>query len=123
MNGGQHRRLYQAAVRKRQKVEVVMNQVKLGGVLKNGGDMQALPNFGVKCFILRVGARADSRKFRSSDRVSRSKQRHLKTALNQALRAIMTEGRGLAAIAPQLAILAAWGVLSFAAALKIFRWR
>jgi ABC-type multidrug transport system permease subunit len=45
------------------------------------------------------------------------------TALNQALRAIMTEGQGLAAIAPRLAILAGWGVLSFAAALKIFRWR
>ena len=50
-------------------------------------------------------------------------EQHARWALNQALRAIMTEGRGLAAIAPQLAILAAWGVLSFAAALKIFRWR
>jgi ABC-type multidrug transport system permease subunit len=45
------------------------------------------------------------------------------TALNQALRGIMTEGRGLAGIAPQLAILIAWGVASFAVALKIFRWR
>ena len=45
------------------------------------------------------------------------------TALNQALRAIMTEGRGLAGIAPQLAILALWGIASFAVALKIFRWR
>ena len=45
------------------------------------------------------------------------------TALNQALRAIMTEGRGLTAIAPQLAILAAWGLASFGVALKIFRWR
>jgi ABC-2 type transport system permease protein len=45
------------------------------------------------------------------------------TALNEALRGIMTEGRGLAGIAPQLAILAAWGLVSFAVALKIFRWR
>lgn len=45
------------------------------------------------------------------------------TALNQALRGIMTEGKGLASIAPQLAILAAWGVVSFAVALKLFRWR
>jgi ABC-2 type transport system permease protein len=45
------------------------------------------------------------------------------TALNQALRGIMTEGHGLAAIAPQLAILAAWGLASFGVALKIFRWR
>ncbi len=45
------------------------------------------------------------------------------TALNQALRGIITEGRGLSGIAPQLAIVAAWGVVSFAVALKIFRWR
>jgi len=45
------------------------------------------------------------------------------TALNEALRGIMTEGRGLAGIAPQLAIVAAWGLVSFAAALKLFRWR
>ncbi len=45
------------------------------------------------------------------------------TALNQALRGIMTEGRGLAAIAPQLAIVLAWGLVSFVVALKIFRWR
>jgi ABC-2 type transport system permease protein len=45
------------------------------------------------------------------------------TALNQALRGIMTEGRGLTGIAPQLAILIAWGMVSFGVALKIFRWR
>lgn len=45
------------------------------------------------------------------------------TALNQALRAIITEGRGLVAVAPQLAIVLAWGVASFIVALKIFRWR
>jgi ABC-2 type transport system permease protein len=45
------------------------------------------------------------------------------TALNQALRGIITGGQGLPAIAPQLAILAGWGIASFAVALKIFRWR
>jgi len=45
------------------------------------------------------------------------------TALNQALRGIITEGRGFVAIAPQLAIVLAWGLVSFAVALKIFRWR
>jgi len=45
------------------------------------------------------------------------------TALNQALRGIITEGRGLTTIVPQLAIVVAWGLVSFAVALKIFRWR
>lgn len=45
------------------------------------------------------------------------------TALNEALRGIMNEGHGLVEIAPQLAILAAWGLASFAVALKIFRWK
>jgi ABC transporter DrrB family efflux protein len=45
------------------------------------------------------------------------------TALNNALRAVMNEGHGLAQIAPQLAIIAAWGIVSFAVALKIFRWK
>jgi len=45
------------------------------------------------------------------------------TALNESLRAVMNEGRGLLAITPQLAILAAWGLASFAVALRIFRWR
>jgi len=45
------------------------------------------------------------------------------TALNEALRGIMNEGQGLVEIAPQLAILTVWGLLSFAVALKIFRWK
>jgi ABC-2 type transport system permease protein len=45
------------------------------------------------------------------------------TAVNNALRAIMLEGRGLGAIAGELLIVAAWGAASFAAALKIFRWQ
>jgi ABC transporter DrrB family efflux protein len=65
--------------------------------------------------------------FFSSERFPDAAQPFIKarplTALNEALRGIMTEGRGLAGIAPQIAILAAWGIVSFAVALKIFRWR
>jgi ABC transporter DrrB family efflux protein len=45
------------------------------------------------------------------------------TALNDALRGVMNEARSWTALAPQLAIIAAWGVASFVVALKIFRWR
>jgi ABC-type multidrug transport system permease subunit len=45
------------------------------------------------------------------------------TALNEALRAIVNEGAGLAAVLPQLGIVAAWGVVTFFVALKIFRWK
>jgi len=45
------------------------------------------------------------------------------TALNDALRAIMLDGAGVAQIAPKLGILAGWGVVCFALALKWFRWR
>ncbi len=45
------------------------------------------------------------------------------TALNDALRAVMNDGYGLAQVAPQLAILLAWAVVSAAVGLKIFRWQ
>jgi ABC-2 type transport system permease protein len=45
------------------------------------------------------------------------------TALNDALRAVMLEGRSLGGAGLELAILAAWGLVSFLAALKLFRWR
>jgi ABC transporter DrrB family efflux protein len=45
------------------------------------------------------------------------------TALNDALRGVMNEARPFSALAPQLGILAVWGVVSFVVALKIFRWR
>ncbi len=35
----------------------------------------------------------------------------------------MLEGAGFGAIWRSLAILAAWGVLSFVAAIKLFKWR
>ena len=45
------------------------------------------------------------------------------TALNDAMRAVVNEGRSLDSVVPQMAILAAWGSISFAAALKLFRWQ
>jgi len=45
------------------------------------------------------------------------------TALNDALRGIMNEGRPLSGVGTQLLILSAWGILSFLLALRIFRWR
>jgi len=44
------------------------------------------------------------------------------TALNDALRAVMNEGAGAAAVLPQAALLAGVAVVSFAAALRVFRW-
>ena len=45
------------------------------------------------------------------------------TALNQALRGVMIDGSGVAVLWGQMAILAAWTLLSFTAALRLFRWR
>ncbi len=45
------------------------------------------------------------------------------TALNDALRAVMNEAAGLRAVLPEIGILAAWAVVCFAVALRIFRWR
>jgi len=45
------------------------------------------------------------------------------TALNDSLRGVMLEGAGPDALLRDFALLAAWGTLSFAVALRIFRWR
>jgi ABC transporter DrrB family efflux protein len=45
------------------------------------------------------------------------------TAMNDALRGVMLKGKSLDQLGWELGVLAAWGVLSFAIALKIFRWR
>src|SRR5690606_19313681 len=45
------------------------------------------------------------------------------TALNQLLRGIMLEGKSLPAFWPQVALLTAYGVVTFAVALKVFRWK
>jgi ABC-type multidrug transport system permease subunit len=45
------------------------------------------------------------------------------TVLNDALRAIANDGAGLRAVALPSLILAAWALVAFTAALKLFRWR
>lgn len=44
------------------------------------------------------------------------------TALNDALRAIMLEGAGISGVLAPLGVMAAWCIVSFGAALRIFRW-
>ncbi len=44
------------------------------------------------------------------------------TALNDALRAVMLEGRTLLSIWPELSVMSTWTVLTFVIALLIFRW-
>ena len=65
--------------------------------------------------------------FFSADRFPKAVQPFIQalplTALNNALRAVMLEGKPLSALAGECAILVAWGVVSFAIALKIFRWQ
>jgi len=45
------------------------------------------------------------------------------TALNDALRAVINQGAGLAASWAELLVMAGWGAASFVAALRIFRWQ
>lgn len=45
------------------------------------------------------------------------------TALNDALRAVMSDGAPLVATGLELAVMAAWGVACFALALRFFRWQ
>jgi ABC-type multidrug transport system permease subunit len=44
------------------------------------------------------------------------------TAVNNALRAVMIDGASIVAVAPQIAITAAWGLAAFGVALYLFRW-
>jgi ABC-2 type transport system permease protein len=44
------------------------------------------------------------------------------TALNEALRSLVNDGVALPALAFQLAVMAVWGLVTFALALKLFRW-
>jgi ABC-type multidrug transport system permease subunit len=64
--------------------------------------------------------------FFSSDRFPDAAQPFIKalplTPLNDALRAVTLEGAGPVSLWPQVAILAAWGVVSFVLALRWFRW-
>jgi ABC-type multidrug transport system permease subunit len=45
------------------------------------------------------------------------------TALNDSLRGVMLEDMGVVALLPELALLAAWGTVTFLVALKVFRWQ
>jgi ABC-2 type transport system permease protein len=45
------------------------------------------------------------------------------TALNDAMRAVMLDGKSILAVGGPLVVLAAWGGVSFAAALRMFRWQ
>ena len=45
------------------------------------------------------------------------------TAMNDALRMLINEGRSFTAILPQVALLAAWGLISFGLSLRLFRWQ
>jgi len=45
------------------------------------------------------------------------------TALNDALRAVMIDGAAVTALGTPIAIVMAWGAVSFVVALRIFRWR
>src|SRR5262249_49158887 len=45
------------------------------------------------------------------------------TAMNDALRAVANGGAGVRDVSGPIAVLAAWGIASFAGALKLFRWR
>jgi ABC transporter DrrB family efflux protein len=45
------------------------------------------------------------------------------TALNDALRGVMNEGLSIAALGGEVAVLAAWGAVTFAVALRVFRWQ
>jgi ABC-2 type transport system permease protein len=44
------------------------------------------------------------------------------TALNDGLRAVLLDGAGPLAVGGALAVMATWGVVSFAISLRIFRW-
>ena len=45
------------------------------------------------------------------------------TALIEAVRTVMLDGAGLAAVANQIGIMLAWGLISFVVALRMFRWQ
>jgi ABC-type polysaccharide/polyol phosphate export permease len=44
------------------------------------------------------------------------------TALNDSLRAVIVDGAGLSAVVRPLIVMGVWGVVSFAAGLRLFRW-
>jgi ABC-2 type transport system permease protein len=65
--------------------------------------------------------------FFSSERFPEVAQPFIKilplTAMNNALRAVMLEGKSLSELPFELGVLTVWGLIPFVVALKIFRWR
>ena len=45
------------------------------------------------------------------------------TALNDSMRAVMTDGASFFQVLPRIGVLAFWGIASFVVALRLFRWR
>lgn len=45
------------------------------------------------------------------------------TAMNDSLRAVVNDGKGLLELVPEMAILSGWTVVCFTLALKLFRWK
>jgi ABC-2 type transport system permease protein len=45
------------------------------------------------------------------------------TALIEAVRTVMLDGAGISAVAGQIGIMLAWGLISFVVSLRIFRWQ
>jgi ABC-type multidrug transport system permease subunit len=45
------------------------------------------------------------------------------TALNDSLRAVMSEGATLVSVWSEAAVLLVWALISFALAMKVFRWQ
>lgn len=65
--------------------------------------------------------------FFSADRFPKALQPFIQalplTAINNSLRAVMLEAKPLSAVSGELLLLAAWAAVSFALALKLFRWQ
>ena len=83
---GHDRRLDERAVRERQEVEVVVDQVELVGPLEHRRDVQAFPDLGVEPGVLGVAGRCGADEARRSQRVSRREQGDVDPPGHEALR-------------------------------------
>ena len=81
----QQRCVDELAVRQRQEVEAVVNDIELGGPFEDVRDVQAFADLGVDVGILRVRPRHNGGETAGCLRVAGREQRHVDSALNQAL--------------------------------------
>ena len=81
----QHRRFDEAAVRERQKVEAVVDQVELCGTLEDGRDVQRLPHLRVQIRSFRIAGGSRPDQPRPCRRVGRGEQRHVDATIDEAL--------------------------------------